>query len=59
VVQGVLAGLVAVVLAALWRRETSFDLKAAALAVGTVMVVPVARLARLQARCARSRSRAS
>jgi uncharacterized membrane protein len=58
VVQGVLAGLVAVVLAALWRRETSFDLKAA-LAVGTVMVVPVVRLARLQARCARSRSRAS
>jgi hypothetical protein len=55
----VLAGLVAVVLAALWRRETSFDLKAAALAVGTVMVVPVVRLARLQARCARSRSRAS
>jgi hypothetical protein len=40
VVQGVLAGAVAVALAALWRSKTSFDLKAAALAVGTVMVVP-------------------
>jgi len=39
-VQGVLAGVVAVALAALWRSRTSFDLKAAALAVGTVMVVP-------------------
>jgi hypothetical protein len=40
VVQGLLAGAVAVALAALWRSKTSFDLKAAALAVGTVMVVP-------------------
>jgi hypothetical protein len=40
VLQGVLAGAVAVALAALWRSKTSFDLKAAALAVGTVMVVP-------------------
>jgi len=40
VVQGVLVGSVAVALAALWRSKTSFDLKAAALAVGTVMVVP-------------------
>jgi arabinofuranan 3-O-arabinosyltransferase len=39
-VQGVLAGAVAVVLAALWRSKASFDLKAAALAAGTVMVVP-------------------
>jgi arabinofuranan 3-O-arabinosyltransferase len=40
VAQGVLAGAVAVALAALWRSKTSFDLKAAALAVGTVVVVP-------------------
>ena len=39
-VQGVLAGAVAVVLAALWRSKASFDLKAAALAAGIVMVVP-------------------
>ena len=39
-VQGVLAGAAAIALAALWRSETSYNLKAAALAVGTVMVVP-------------------
>jgi glycosyl transferase family 87 len=39
-VQGVLAGAVAVVLAVLWRSKASFDLKAAALAAGTVMAVP-------------------
>jgi arabinofuranan 3-O-arabinosyltransferase len=39
-VQGVLAGAVAVALAALWRSQATFDLKAAALAAGTVMVVP-------------------
>ena len=39
-VQCVMAGAVAVVLAALWRSKAPFDLKAAALAAGTVMVVP-------------------
>jgi arabinofuranan 3-O-arabinosyltransferase len=39
-VQGVLAGAVAAVLIALWRSKVSFDLKAAALAAGTLMVVP-------------------
>jgi hypothetical protein len=40
VVQGVLAAAVAVGLALLWRSKASFDLKAAALAAGTIMVVP-------------------
>jgi hypothetical protein len=39
-VQGVLAGAVAIALATLWRSRTAFDLKAAALAIGTIMVVP-------------------
>ena len=39
-VQGVLAGAVAVALAALWRSKAPFDLKAAALAAGTLLVVP-------------------
>jgi arabinofuranan 3-O-arabinosyltransferase len=39
-VQGLLAGAVAVVLAALWRSKTPFELKAAALAVGTLVVAP-------------------
>jgi hypothetical protein len=38
-VQGVLAGAVAVVLAVLWRSKASFNLKAAALAAATVLVV--------------------
>jgi len=39
-VQGVLAGAVAVALAALWRSKAPFDLKAAALAAGILLVVP-------------------
>jgi arabinofuranan 3-O-arabinosyltransferase len=39
-VQGVLTGAVAVVLAAFWRSNVCFDLKAAALAAGTLMVAP-------------------
>jgi hypothetical protein len=39
-VQGVLTGAVAAALAALWRSKAPFDLKAAALAAGTLLVVP-------------------
>jgi arabinofuranan 3-O-arabinosyltransferase len=39
-VQGVLAGAIAAVLVALWRSKASLNLKAAALAAGTLMVVP-------------------
>ena len=39
-VQGVLAGAVTVALVALWRSKASFDLKAGALATGTLLVTP-------------------
>jgi arabinofuranan 3-O-arabinosyltransferase len=39
-VQGVLAGAVTIALAALWRSKAPFELKAAALATGTLLVTP-------------------